>query len=42
VAATRVQDEPLTMIIGGERKTTRVEGEPRYSAIYEWKAPKFW
>src|SRR5256714_736642 len=35
LAATRVKTEPLTMIIGGERKTSVVEGEPRYSAIYE-------
>jgi len=35
LAATRVKTEPLTMIIGGERKTIVVEGEPRYSAIYE-------
>jgi hypothetical protein len=35
LAATRVKTEPLTMIIAGERKTINVEGEPRYSAIYE-------
>ena len=35
LAATRVKTEPLTMIIGGERKTIVIEGEPRYSAIYE-------
>jgi hypothetical protein len=35
LAATRVKTEPLTMIIGGERKTITIEGEPRYSAIYE-------
>lgn len=35
LAATRVKTEPLTMIIGGERKTIAVEGEPNYSAIYE-------
>ena len=35
LAATRVKTEPLTMIIGGERKTVVVEGEPRYSAVYE-------
>jgi len=26
---------PLTMIIGGEKKTIVAEGEPKYSAIYE-------
>lgn len=35
LAATRVKTEPLVMIIGGERKTIVIEGEPRYSAIYE-------
>jgi len=35
LSATRVRTEPLTMIISGERKTSTVEGEPRYSAIYE-------
>jgi hypothetical protein len=35
LAATRVKSEPLTMIIGGERKTITAEGEPNYSAIYE-------
>ena len=27
--------EPLTMFIGGEKKTIVAEGEPRYSAYYE-------
>jgi hypothetical protein len=35
LSATRTRTEPLTMIIGGERKTIVAEGEPRYSAIYE-------
>src|SRR5512133_1766191 len=35
LSATRVRTEPLTMIVGAERKTRTVEGEPRYSAIYE-------
>jgi len=35
LAATRVKSEPLNMIIGGERKTIVIEGEPRYSAYYE-------
>jgi len=26
---------PLTMIIGGEKKTILAEGEPKYSAMYE-------
>ena len=35
LAAARVTNEPLTMMLGGERKTVVAEGEPRYSAIYE-------
>jgi hypothetical protein len=35
LSAQRFVAEPLEMIIGGERKTIVVEGEPRYSAIYE-------
>jgi hypothetical protein len=35
LAATRAESAPLTMFIGGERKTIVAEGEPRYSAIYE-------
>jgi hypothetical protein len=35
LSARRLTTEPLTMFIGGERKTLVAEGEPRYSAIYE-------
>lgn len=35
LAATRSKVEPLTMVLGGERKTIVAEGEPRYHAIYE-------
>lgn len=35
LSAVRVTSEPLTLMIGGERKTIVAEGEPRYSAIYE-------
>jgi hypothetical protein len=35
VSARRCQTVPLTMIIGGEKKTLVAEGEPKYSAIYE-------
>jgi hypothetical protein len=31
----RAVREPLTMFIGGEKKTIVAEGEPRYSAYYE-------
>jgi hypothetical protein len=35
LSAIRTRTEPLTMIIGGEKKTIVAEGQPRYSAIYE-------
>jgi hypothetical protein len=35
LSAVRSTAEPLTMIIGGEKKTIGAQGEPRYSAIYE-------
>ena len=35
LSAVRVTTEPLTMMIGGERKTMVAEGEPHYNAIYE-------
>jgi hypothetical protein len=35
----RFQREELTMNIGGERKTIRIENEPKYTAIYELESP---
>jgi len=35
LAVTRTRLEPLTLIIGGEKKTIVAEAEPHYSAIYE-------
>ena len=35
VSARRYKLEPLTLILGGEKKTVVMEGEPKYSAIYE-------
>jgi len=35
VSVRRAVTVPLTMSIGGERKTIVSEGEPRYSAYYE-------
>jgi hypothetical protein len=35
----RFQREELTMNIGGERKTIRIENEPKYTAIYELEDP---
>ena len=35
VSAKRYKMGPLTMIIGGEKKTIVMEGEPAYMAVYE-------
>lgn len=35
LSVKRYTTEPLTMSIGGEKKTIVAEGEPRYSAVYE-------
>ena len=35
LSVSRGVREPLTMSIGGEKKTIVAEGEPRYSAYYE-------
>ncbi len=35
LAVYRAVREPLTMFLGGEKKTIVAEGEPRYSAYYE-------
>jgi hypothetical protein len=39
IAIARLQLVPLTMSIGGEKKTIVFENEPRYSAIYEVESP---
>jgi len=39
LSVARFRVEPLTMIIGGERKTIVVDGEPRYTALYEVTGP---
>src|SRR5262249_46184973 len=39
IAVTRYKREELTMNIGGERKTIRIENEPTYTAIYELDNP---
>jgi hypothetical protein len=39
VSVARFHLEPLTMIIGGERKTIAFPDEPRYSALYELESP---
>ena len=35
LSVTRMTLAPLTMSMGGELKTIVVEGEPKYSAVYE-------
>ena len=39
LSVKRYTSEPLTMWIGGEKKTIVAEGEPRYSAVYELESP---
>ena len=38
-SAKRYTREPLTMRIAGETKTIVIEGEPKYSAMYEIESP---
>ncbi len=40
VSVTRLRAEPLTVRIGGERRTIVAEGEPAYTAIYEIESPE--
>jgi hypothetical protein len=40
LSVARFRAEPVTMVIGGERKTIVIEGEPRYSALYELTSPE--
>jgi hypothetical protein len=35
ISARRYTAEPLSMMIGGERRTILPEGEPKHSAVYE-------
>ena len=39
LSVARFKTRELTMIMGGERRTIVVEGEPRYSAVYELESP---
>jgi hypothetical protein len=36
----RFRREPLTMVIGGERRTIEIAGEPSYTALYELTSPE--
>jgi hypothetical protein len=40
ISVARFKTEPLTMIIGGERRTIVVEDEPTYTALYEIESPE--
>jgi hypothetical protein len=35
ISVARFRKRPLTMVLGGERKTIVIEGEPAYNAFYE-------
>lgn len=39
ISVARFRSRPVTMVIGGERKTIVVENEPTYSALYEIQSP---
>ena len=39
ISVARFRSRPVTMVIGGERKTIVVENEPKYSALYEIQSP---
>ena len=40
IAVARFKSEPVTMMIGGERKTIVIESEPAYNALYEIESPE--
>lgn len=39
ISVKRYVTVPLTVVIGGEKKTIVAEGEPRHSAVYEIESP---
>ena len=39
VAAARFKSQPVTMILGGQRRTIVMDNEPRYKAFYELESP---
>jgi hypothetical protein len=39
VSVARVRKRELTLVLGGERKTIVIEGEPAYNAFYEVESP---
>src|SRR5215813_15202072 len=40
IAATRFRSQPVTMIMGGQRRTIALANEPRYQALYELESPE--
>ncbi len=40
ISIVRLETQPLTLSIGGERQTIVAEGEPKYTAIYEIESPE--
>jgi hypothetical protein len=40
IAVARFKLEPLTLSIGGERKTIVFDNEPRFGAVYEIESPE--
>lgn len=40
VAVARFRKQEVTLIVGGERRTVVVEGEPAYNALYEIESPE--
>jgi hypothetical protein len=39
VSAARFETRPLTMVLGGERRTMDPQGAPRFHALYELESP---
>ena len=40
LSIARFQKQELTMIIGSETRTIRIENEPEYTALYELESPE--
>ena len=40
LSIARFQRQPLTLVIGGERRTVEIENEPKYAALYELESPE--
>ena len=39
IAVAHFKSGPVTMMLGGERRTIVIENEPRYNALYEVESP---